>query len=146
MSEDYTYTTLVNWRTRAHELAATVNTQAARVAELEAQLNAAIDAAIRMEGVHATVCRENIALRAKLDAVPVDAIAPDWGDAPRWAQWWAVDCDGEAYWFEAEPVRCSSVWDSSAGGMSRMLACGYTDVDKINWRTSLIQRPRAVQP
>ncbi len=82
MSEDYTYTTLVNWRTRAHELAATVNTQAARVAELErenAELYAANDGLAA--ALSAAEC-DNGRLIAKLDAVPVDAIELVlWGDS-----------------------------------------------------------------
>jgi hypothetical protein len=28
---------------------------------------------------------------------------PDWKDAPKWAQWLAMDSDGEWWWFEEKP-------------------------------------------
>lgn len=28
---------------------------------------------------------------------------PDWKDAPEWAQWLAMDSDGEWYWYEHAP-------------------------------------------
>lgn len=31
---------------------------------------------------------------------------PDWSGAPDWAQWWAVDPNGWAHWFQEEPVLC----------------------------------------
>lgn len=30
---------------------------------------------------------------------------PDWGDAPDWAQYLAMDEDGEWYWYEDEPSK-----------------------------------------
>lgn len=29
--------------------------------------------------------------------------APDWSDAPEWAQWYAIDSDGEKTFYEKEP-------------------------------------------
>jgi len=29
---------------------------------------------------------------------------PSWDDAPSWAQWLALDGDGEWYWYEVEPM------------------------------------------
>ena len=61
MAEDYTYTTVTDWRKRAHELARDVNELTRRAQELE---------------------RENAELRARLDAVPVEAIElVHWGDS-----------------------------------------------------------------
>ena len=31
-------------------------------------------------------------------------IQPDWSDAPPWAQWWAIDNDGYAYWYRDQPT------------------------------------------
>lgn len=30
-------------------------------------------------------------------------VQPDWLKAPDWAQWWAVDADGQTAWFATEP-------------------------------------------
>ena len=30
-------------------------------------------------------------------------IEPNWEKAPAWAGWWAVDREGDAYWWEREP-------------------------------------------
>ena len=31
-------------------------------------------------------------------------LQPDWAGAPPWAQWWAVDSDGYAYWYRNRPT------------------------------------------
>ena len=31
-------------------------------------------------------------------------VQPDWTGAPDWAQWWAADSDGYAYWYRDEPT------------------------------------------
>jgi hypothetical protein len=33
-----------------------------------------------------------------------DHVQPNWSGAPDWAQWWAVDSDGSAYWYRDEPT------------------------------------------
>ena len=35
---------------------------------------------------------------------PAPAREPDWSKAPWWANWWAVDSDGEACWFDERPT------------------------------------------
>ena len=30
-------------------------------------------------------------------------IKPNWKKAPLWAEWWAVDPDGNAFWFDEKP-------------------------------------------
>lgn len=44
-------------------------------------------------------------------------VEPDWGRAPIWARFWAVDADGSAYWYEAEPNAKGSMgyWGKSSG-------------------------------
>lgn len=39
---------------------------------------------------------------------------PDWKDAPEWAQWLAMDPDGDWYWFEAEPD-WDCLWENQKG-------------------------------
>ena len=43
-------------------------------------------------------------------------VQPDWTEAPDWAQWWAVDNDGYAYWYRDEPT-----YNAKYGGWLRTL-------------------------
>jgi hypothetical protein len=40
---------------------------------------------------------------------------PDWNDAPEWANYVAMDADGEWYWFAKEPLRDALDWQPSGG-------------------------------
>lgn len=40
-------------------------------------------------------------VQATVDAY--DALAPDWSQAPEWAQWYTIDADGVATFFDVEP-------------------------------------------
>lgn len=40
----------------------------------------------------------------------IEDIKPDWKQAPTWAQWWAVDANGTAWWHEFEPKLYSRQW------------------------------------
>lgn len=71
----------------------------------------------------------------------------DWSAAPREAQWWAADCDGQVYWYECEPTRGEmGVWKSHirggvwVGGVCPLAALG------IDWSDTLTQRPTEAQP
>lgn len=63
----------------------------------------------------------------------------DWSLAPPWAQWWAMDHDGEAFWYERMPFVCSGHrdWSSSRGRVT--LAPGG-DPFNTRWQDSLAQR------
>jgi hypothetical protein len=74
------------------------------------------------------------------DQQPHDAFAPDWSAAPDWAQWWAVDESGDAYWYKGAP-NCEDVQWWAVG----IAEAGSVDLAGTNWRTTLRQRP-AVQP
>lgn len=57
---------------------------------------------------------------------------PDWKDAPPWAQWLAMDSDGEWHWFEEEPfISLGHCWDCIEG---RMQLAGKT--------ASVLKEPR----
>ena len=75
-------------------------------------------------------------------------VQPDWTEAPDWAQWWAVDNDGYAYWYRDEPT-----YNAKYGGWLRTLGdkpdisfdqCwppeGFDDWD-IDWDKTLRSRP-----
>ncbi len=66
-------------------------------------------------------------------------VKPDWSNAPEWANYWAFDADGQAFWFEEEPnVRYDMYLPSE----------GYHESDKVvgvdteyTWIKSLQARP-----
>lgn len=76
------------------------------------------------------------ALRVAIAAL--ETMTPDWETAPEWAEWWAVDEDGAAYWYDVEPRMVKSMW--WAAGAKDMLQ-PFT-----NWRESLEQRPKNEKP
>lgn len=81
---------------------------------------------------------------AWLDAQP-EAPEPDWTTAPDWAQWWAVDADGLAYWYGIVPPTLSpthDMWDTGPDGFDTPI--GYIDLPLgIDWRTTLRTRPQS---
>lgn len=79
---------------------------------------------------------------AWLDAQP-EAPEPDWTNAPEWAQWWAVDANGMAWWYATQPEYLSgdgTEWD--CGQQARRV--GEIDLPLgTDWRTTLRRRPEA---
>jgi len=51
---------------------------------------------------------------------------PSWDDAPEWANYLAMDYDGEWFWFEFEPKLNSSgkVWARMSGRAKTAEICG----------------------
>jgi hypothetical protein len=37
-------------------------------------------------------------------------LKPDWSKAPEWANWWAIDRTGDAYWFKQKPMLSGGFW------------------------------------
>ena len=65
---------------------------------------------------------------------------PDWSQAPKGANWWAVDGDGfTAYWFVNEPSQGSIEWTTEG------CDCYFNNAPNFNyqgdWRESLRKRP-----
>ena len=58
---------------------------------------------------------------------------PSWEDAPEWAQWLAMDDDGEWYWYEEQPDRDSGGWMS--------LTMRVVSAKGTGWEKTLEQRP-----
>lgn len=60
---------------------------------------------------------------------------PSWDDAPEWANWLAIDDDGEASWFQYEPVRhtgrYSSFWIPQNGGEMETTRRGYAPYGSV---------------
>lgn len=59
---------------------------------------------------------------------------PSWDDAPEWANYLAMDEDGEWWWYEMEPIKRLGYW--SAMGMK-----SAADQDIYQWEESLEKRP-----
>ena len=77
-----------------------------------------------------------------------DHVQPDWSGAPDWANFWAADSDGYAYWYRDEPT-----YNAKYGGWLRTLGeepdvsfdlCwppeGFDNRD-IDWASTLRSRP-----
>lgn len=64
---------------------------------------------------------------------------PNWGDAPDWAEWWAVDNGGFACWYQNEPVTEFNQWDDYSCGMIEF--CSNVDLQGFDWRETLTPRP-----
>jgi hypothetical protein len=59
----------------------------------------------------------------------------EWKSAPKTAQWWAVDANGEAHWFKAPNVApFTNFWFTESEKASLF---GYEG----DWRESLTRRP-----
>lgn len=59
---------------------------------------------------------------------------PDWKDAPEWAQFLAMDADGEWYWYELEPSADESIWWSYG-------RYDFAGRSPPRWRDTLEARP-----
>jgi hypothetical protein len=59
---------------------------------------------------------------------------PDWKDAPKWANYIAMDEDGTWWWFENEPHKTGNGWDY--GDISRLASA-----EGLDWQETLERRP-----
>ena len=66
-------------------------------------------------------------------------------ECPDWAQYAAVDEDGQAYWCSSKPERVGSDWVDFYGRI-RLIRDGDNALifDATGWKHSLIERPRKV--
>lgn len=63
---------------------------------------------------------------------------PDWKDAPRWANYLAMDLGGEWWWYEYEPVNDSyhpNCWAAAKGGYKQVR------IEHTGWKETLESRP-----
>lgn len=69
----------------------------------------------------------------------------DLDTCPVWAQYAAVDADGEAYWYSVKPSRVESDWVDFYGRI-RLIRDGDNPVifDATDWQHSIIERPEKV--
>lgn len=70
---------------------------------------------------------------------------PDWSQAPEWAEWWAVDANGQVTWFDTDPVvDHSGFWDHLVidGRTGRMYPDGKISIPiGTDWRLLKEKRP-----
>ena len=70
----------------------------------------------------------------------------DWSKAPDWAQYWAMDLDGDSFWYESAPELdvADGVWSTikqeSFGSEIRNVFAPAFGVDKKDWKESLSGR------
>ena len=64
---------------------------------------------------------------------------PDWSQAPEWASYFAMDEDGEFYYFEQSPSMASCSWQPQSHGESCET---FNHSYKGNWQDSLRKRPQ----
>lgn len=78
------------------------------------------------------------ALRQRRDAPAVAEWEPAWSQAPEWAQWWAADTNGAAYWFGKQPEVGDGSWLAK-------YPCEWDESRCPQWRQTLRRRPAAPQ-
>lgn len=64
---------------------------------------------------------------------------PDWGHAPDWAQYWAVDSDGVANWYDVKPDISDGEWVMGRNGDDYTMDGKIKDY-KGYWKESLRER------
>lgn len=74
---------------------------------------------------------------ASLNKFP-DTPKIDWTDAPYWARYWAMDDDGDAFWYENKPILRSNWWFTPEGTEAKAPMFGWPSE---SWRISLFSRP-----
>jgi hypothetical protein len=73
--------------------------------------------------------------------------APDWSQAPEWAQYWAINADLEAFWYECKPYPLTNLKDacwqwSDECEFTRCRLAGEAALPiGIDWRCTLHERP-----
>lgn len=62
-------------------------------------------------------------------------IEPDWSKAPEWANWWAMDEDGTAWWYENKTYCKENEWTGTGN-------CMKVSRKNDGWRDTLRERPK----
>ena len=78
-----------------------------------------------------------IALDVAIEALKTPPV-PNWDEAPEWAQWWAMDFNGDSYWYEFQPILYGNIWCKTSEEYTREGFAGKIEV--------IQQRPTAKPP
>ena len=79
------------------------------------------------------VCMERLEWAKKQNEIDT---TPDWSNAPDWANWLAMDSEGEWHWYENKPEKEFVFWLPTGGRFA------FIKTDTDNWESSLQQRPQ----
>jgi len=63
---------------------------------------------------------------------------PDWKNAPEWAEWLAMDSNGEWYFYEELPIALHNGWVPNYSSSECVLA---SEPVSSAWRITLERRP-----
>lgn len=66
---------------------------------------------------------------------------PDWSKAPEWANYHAVDQNGDTYWYENKPSAFDEVWNLWNFGKVKVKVEFDTATTNNNWRDTLQEKP-----
>lgn len=66
---------------------------------------------------------------------------PDWKDAPEWAEWLAMDADGEWYWYSKKPFCYVEYCGWGSDGRTELAG-----VSEPTWTQTRTQRPQTTKP
>ena len=66
---------------------------------------------------------------------------PDWKDAPEWAMWWAMDEDGDCFWYERQPISGEFSWYHRGEEVRGEWEEAPPMSDDVNWKETLEPRP-----
>lgn len=71
-----------------------------------------------------------------------NSIVVDWTLAPNWADWWAMDYNGECYWYEQKPSTVSGFFYTTGADRTRInsIVCPHESFFPY-WRETLCERP-----
>ena len=66
---------------------------------------------------------------------------PNWTEAPDWAQYFAIDEAGYAYWWREEPKLSYNRWSGDGSMRSQIVRLSRVDMKNIDWKETLRKRP-----
>lgn len=66
---------------------------------------------------------------------------PNWSLAPKWAEWWAIDANGSAFYYDKEPLRgpTNTVWIPNGTDYKVLNAANYP-IGTYDWKASKRRR------
>ena len=71
------------------------------------------------------------AIKIAIECLQSDPNAPEWSQAPDWANYYGIDADGQRWWYEFEPELKGITYDGKR----------EFDVDNLPDRMKLYKRP-----
>lgn len=71
----------------------------------------------------------------------------DWDEAPEWANWYAVDANGRAFFYDVQPTQMGNMWVAAPDRNHDCEPDGELPnmAERPHWRTMIYQRPTTVR-